>query len=194
MMSRSPATTSARTPDAARPKLYAGIGARATPPEICELMTRLAERLAADGWTCRTGGAPGADHAFKQGAGELLELYLPWPRFQGHEHTRIVKLTSPNLKAYEIGRACHPAWERLDWKARALLARDVHQVLGVQCNDPVAMLVCWTPDGAISGEETTPETGGTGMAIRVASRWGAPVRNLQRDDHRTAAERYLRHV
>ena len=39
--------------------------------------------------------------------------------------------------------------------------------------------------------DTDPETGGTGMAIRVARQWRVPVRNLQRADHRAAAELYL---
>ena len=154
-------------------------------------MTRLAERLAADGWMCRTGGAQGADQAFMRGAGSQLELYLPWPKFNQIDHTRQVKLTCPNREAYAIAEAFHPAWQLLEWKARALLGRDVHQVLGVQCEEPVAMVVCWTPDGVTLGEDTTSRTGGTGMAIRIASRWGVPVRNLKRDDHRTAAEQYL---
>jgi hypothetical protein len=174
-------------------KLYAGVGSRRTPPDICELMTRLAKRLGADGWTCRTGGAQGADKAFERGATQL-ELYLPWPKFEGHEHTSAVALTSPNVEAYQIAEMLHPAWKQLDWKARALHGRNAHIVLGVQCKEPVAMLVCWTPDGVLDGAETTAETGGTGMAIRIASRWHVPVRNLQREDHRSAAEQYLSQV
>ena len=154
-------------------------------------MTRLAERLAADGWTCRTGGARGADQAFMNGAGEQVELYLPWPRFNGLEHIKRVKLTSPTLEAYDIARLLHRAWQHRAWNARALHGRNVHLVLGVQCKEPVDMLVCWTPDGAIEFEDTDPETGGTGMAIRVARQWRVPVRNLQRADHRAAAEQYL---
>jgi hypothetical protein len=42
-------------------RLYTGVGSRETPPDILDLMTRLAQRLAAIGWVCRTGGALGAD-------------------------------------------------------------------------------------------------------------------------------------
>src|SRR5262249_15550696 len=85
-------------------------------------MTRLAQRLAADGWTCRSGGARGADQAFMRGAGEQVELYLPWPRFNDLEHIKRVKLTSPTLEAYDIARMLHPAWKHLDWNARAAWA------------------------------------------------------------------------
>src|SRR5215831_11940949 len=106
-------------------KLYAGVGSRRTPPEICELMTRLAARLAGDGWTCRTGGAIGADEAFRHGAAERIELYLPWPKFNGQDHTSRVRLTSPNVEAYAIAEMLHPAWKQLEWKARALHGRNV---------------------------------------------------------------------
>src|SRR5262249_43959446 len=69
--------------------------------------------------------------------------------------------------------------------------RNVHLVLGVQCTEPVDMLVCWTPDDAIEFEDTDPETGGTGMAIRVARQWRGPGRNLQRADPRAAAAQDL---
>lgn len=41
-------------------------------------------------------------------------------------------------------------------------------------------VICWTPDGAEGEAECSRETGGTGQAIRLASRWGVPVVNLAR--------------
>lgn len=41
-------------------------------------------------------------------------------------------------------------------------------------------MICWTPDGAEGEAECGRETGGTGQAIRLASRWGVPVVNLAR--------------
>ena len=60
---------------------YAGIGSRATPPAVLDLMTRAACWLSGQGWVLRTGMATGADQAFYRGSGTrgALELYLPWP-------------------------------------------------------------------------------------------------------------------
>lgn len=49
---------------------------------------------------------------------------------------------------------------------------------------PVGWVLCWTPDGAAEGIETSRATGGTGQAIRLASAHGIPVYNLAREDHR----------
>jgi len=50
------------------PRFYAGIGARATPPEILSLMTRAAFALTKRGYVLRSGHAIGADSAFERGA------------------------------------------------------------------------------------------------------------------------------
>lgn len=56
------------------PLFYTGIGARQTPPAMLATITAIASRLATLGWTCRTGGADGADTAFEVGGGNW------WPR------------------------------------------------------------------------------------------------------------------
>ena len=65
------------------PRFYAGIGARATPPEILSLMTRAAFALTKRGYVLRSGHAIGADSAFERGAGEAAEIYLPAPGWRG---------------------------------------------------------------------------------------------------------------
>jgi hypothetical protein len=102
----------------------------------------------------------------------------------------------PTDAAYLIAAECHPAWPPLKGSVRKLLARDVHQVLGwdvqahrneydltVTAATPVAFIVCWTPDGSLTGDG--PDSGGTGMALRVAARYAVnvPVFNLARDEH-----------
>jgi len=139
-------------------KTYAGVGSRRTPEE------RIGRRLAELGWTLRTGGAEGADQAFERGAragGGAVEIFLPWPGFSGYKNGRLER---PGAEAIRVASSLHPAWE--------LIARNSHQVLGAGMDDPVAVVICWTPDGA--------EAGGTGQAIRPASRLGVPVVNLKR--------------
>lgn len=138
------------------PRYYAGIGSRSTPPFILRTMTRVAERLRARGFILRSGGANGADSAFEAGAGDAKEIYLPWPRFNGNNSP----LSKPSPEAFEMAAQVHPAWDRCSRGARALHARNCHQVLGADLATPVEFVLCWTPSGS--------ESGGTGQAIRIA--------------------------
>lgn len=164
-------------------RAYAGIGSRETPLDVRRLMTRLATKLSTLGLVCRTGGAEGADEAFELGAGHRVELYLPAPGFRGRAVCRLSRASS---KAFEIAKAHHPKWPASPW-SRRLLARNTHQILGPFCDEPSLFVLCWTPDGAERGDETSVLTGGTGQAIRVASAFGVPVLNLAREERRCAA-------
>ncbi len=166
----------------AKPGAYAGIGSRKTPADVLDLMTRIARKLDAMGWTLRSGGADGADTAFTKDAPHA-QIFIPWPGFNG-----IVYCWSnrPSPNAFLIAAKHHPAWEFQSDVAKKLHARNVHQVLGDDCASPSAFVLCWTPDGSTG--ITTARTGGTGQAIRVAHAYGVPIFNLQREDHRKAWE------
>jgi len=135
-------------------KYYAGIGSRETPIKICQLMTRIARQAAKDGYTLRSGGADGADLAFEAGA-SLKEIYVPWLGFNGSKSTLL-----PTPEAFEMAAKFHPAWNRCSRGARALHARNCHQVLGHGLKTPVERVICWTLNASGSG--------GTGQAIRIA--------------------------
>lgn len=175
--------------DPLRPKRgsYAGIGSRATPPDVLELMTSLAVKLASADWVLRTGGAKGADRAFLDGASSgCTEVYLPWPEYEGNFDFRLAR---PSQLAYEIAARHHPAWATCSRAVRALHARNCHQVLGEALNDPASFIVCYTPDGSLTGDSR--KAGGTGQALRVAKTAGVPVFNLQRADHRARVEAWV---
>lgn len=146
---------------------YTGVGSRDTPPPVLELMTRIALRLAHDGYTLRSGGAFGADLAFEQGA-TLKEIFL------AHDATPA---------AMNVAAALHPAWDRCSPFARRLHGRNAFQVLGATLNSPSDFLVCWTADGCIHHNTRTINTGGTGTAISIASTNGVPVHNLSLPTH-----------
>lgn len=171
--------------------IYAGIGSRRTPPHILELMTECGRLLAAGGWTLRSGGADGADTAFANGAYECapkVEIYLPWGRYNEH---RVARLYSPTAAAYTLSGRHHPAWDRLSPEERTLHARNAHIILGPNLDDPVRMVVCWTPDGSLNGRG--PKSGGTGQALRIAVSEAprAEVFNLAREDHRTRVWKFI---
>ncbi len=158
---------------ATSPRLvYAGIGARKTPPEILSVMTRLAQWLHRTGWHLNSGGADGADRAFADGATpESRTLVLPWPGYNRHAGPDCRTLSADESPpARDLAARLHPAWQKCSRGVRALHARNVGIVLGPGLNRPVDALICWTPGGEV--------VGGTGMALRIADRAGIPVVNL----------------
>lgn len=168
---------------------YAGIGSRRTPEPILELMTACARELDRRGWRLRSGGADGADTAFWEGASEAnTEIYLPWAKFNTHVTPY---LTDPKADAFTIAARHHPAWQYLKPAVKKLMARNVHQVLGRDLDDPVLMIVCWTPDGSLDGEGS--DSGGTGMALRVAAAEApdALVFNLAIREHRVRIDNFI---
>ena len=163
---------------------YAGIGSRATPPDILEAMSNLAGHLAGQPWILRSGAAHGADTAFEDGCKEMngrREIYLPWPSYNGH-HSRFV----PKHQAYGIAQKYHPAWDKLTQGGQKLMARNVHIVLGVYLRDPVKFILCWTPDGKIKG--------GTGMALRMAEHMEIPIINLGSLTLEEAEQIIIKHI
>jgi hypothetical protein len=168
---------------------YTGIGSRATPSDVLTLMRELAGQLARRGWRLRTGISPGADEAFFRGvraAGGQVELYLPWPGFRAEvwadaERPRARVLTAPTAGAHELAARFHPDWPALAPRARLLLARDSHEVLGTDLASPSSFVVCWTAEAGLDGSGVYAD--GTGQALRIAHAHGIPVFNLARPEH-----------
>lgn len=157
---------------------YAGIGSRETPEDILYWMYEHAAQLADCGWWLRSGGAPGADSAFENGANlqatprmgrnAFKQIFLPEDGFQQRyvvEDPAHIFLPSP--EAFEIAAKHHPAWHRCNDFARKAHARNSHIILGPTLTDPVKFVLCWTPRGEGGG--------GTGQGIRVARAYNVPV-------------------
>jgi len=166
---------------------YAGIGARKTPLDVLERMSRLSLRLNELEYTLRSGAAVGADAAFELNS-SLKEIYLPKPGFNGNRS----KLTGPSLTAMRLASYLHPTWKTLPLGIQKLMARNCHQVLGEKLDDPVDFLVCWTPDGVETFDKRTRNTGGTGLAIELADRFQVPVFNLRNKDAVERLGEYVR--
>lgn len=163
-------------------RFYTGIGSRETPEDMLDAMVELAQRLMRAGYTLRSGHAPGADSAFEAGAGGAAHIYLPWPAFNGS--TQFRQRTRPTWDAYDMAKTVHPKWNSLVGGARALHARNCHQVLGDDLKTPSEFVVCWTKDGCEHEAARSRDTGGTGTAIVLASRHGIPVFNLRNPGRR----------
>ena len=162
---------------------YAGVGARATPPDVLRIMTAMSEWLSIKGWHLASGGAQGGDSAFAQGAPpDKRTIYLPWQRYNGHHDPSCVPLTPSQLSAcMDVAAPLHPAWNRCSTNVRRLHARNAAILLGPDLDRPVNAVVAWTKAGAV--------TGGTGMALRIAEKHGIPAFNLCTLSPREACER-----
>ena len=156
-------------------KFYTGIGSRETPEEIYKIMTLIANKLEKEGWILRSGAAPGADTAFEEGVEKLKDIYLPWKGFN-KSTSNLYKISNEALK---IASENHPGWEYLKSPVRKLMARNAYQVQGYNLNKNSAFLICWTPDGCENHETRTSKTGGTGLAISIASKLDIPIFNLK---------------
>jgi len=156
-------------------RCYAGVGPRRVPSDIFHYMSRLAYRLQKLNFILRTGGAPGANHAFSRSVpyGPLKEVYLPWAGFNNNQS----QLNKYDNLAFELAEKYHPAWDKLNHSAQKIMACNVAQVLGKYLNDPVQFVVTWTQDG-VEDHNTTPRTGESGQIIRLAYDRGIPIFNL----------------
>lgn len=146
-------------------KYYAGIGSRETPENIKFAIERIVNYLNSIDYILRSGGAPGADSFFEEFATQK-EIFLPWRGFNNNDSN----LFTPTLDAHKMAEKYHPSWFKLSQGAKKLMARNCHQVLGLDLNSPVDFIVCWTRDGKASG--------GTGQALRIAQDLKIPVYNL----------------
>lgn len=184
------------------PLSYAGIGSRKTPDSILNIMRHLASYLYVQGWTLRSGGAFGADHAFEQGVddmnlarsqlGETIEdsqkqIYLPWRNFN-HSVSELHPGKWPFTPTEEaIAKKFHPAWHRLSSSAKLMMLRNVRQLVGLNVTDGFSgFVVCWTPGGAVIG--------GTGQTLRMAQALNIPVINLGTADDNAGLEDLINQV
>ena len=153
-------------------KTYAGIGSRNTPDDILDLMNQIASELSNDNWTLHSGGADGADSAFESGAAKK-HIFLPWGGFNTRNEEG--DLVLDNLQAWDlVSKHFHPAPEKCTTGTQRLHGRNAFIILGHELNEPVDMVICWTPKGEV--------TGGTGLALRIAEHFNIPVFNLAKAD------------
>lgn len=162
-------------------RICTGIGSRSAPVEALEQMWLIGFNAARAGYLGRSGAAEGCDTRFEAGVIEgegNIDVFLPWKGF-GNSKSPYV---GAGPKAREIASAIHPYWNNCKDPVKKLMGRNVYQVLGWKLDKPASMIVCWTPDGCISHEAYLPEkTGGTGLAIALASKHNIPVYNLKNE-------------
>jgi hypothetical protein len=178
---------------------YTGIGSRETPKAVLAQMRHLAGVLAERGWILRSGGAPGADTAFEEGAPEnRRRIYIPWNGFSDRTHNKAgsvdpAKIVSKEIyeKARSIAARHHPGWANLKEPVRKLMTRNVFQVLGDDLATPSKFVWCWAPNPQLKDGKIVDVNGGTGLAVRVAEEFGVAVYHLGYPPHVAAMEKYF---
>jgi hypothetical protein len=165
---------------------YTGIGSRSTPATVLALMTAFARRLAQLDWILRSGGAPGADTAFENGAGGRAEIFVPWRSFERALPSYHVLSAEMLERALLLASVAHPAWGRCSQGERLLHARNIPQVWGADLNSPSEFVLCWAPESAVG-----KVSGGTNTAVVIGRQAGIPVFNLARDGAREQFETFM---
>ncbi len=170
---------------------YTGIGTRGykklkdIPDKEKEYLSDLAKRLSKL-YTCRTGDAPGTDTVFKMNSVKT-DSYIPWENFNGSDSTLY---TQPRYAKY-LASLNHPYWDKLTGPVIKLMSRNSLQVLGDDLITPSDFIICYTLDGCNDYTTRTPSTGGTGLAISLASKLGIPVYNITNKSDRDKIETIL---
>jgi hypothetical protein len=153
-------------------------------------MQTIAQDLAADGWTLRSGGAAGADQAFERGwwqwhqtqdvqrSSRRAEIYIPWDGFNdhwatSHDGSNFLENEMNRDEAEGIAASVHPAWDRCSPEARRLHTRNAYQVLVNNLDTPSDMLVCWAKPVGLRGVQ-----GGTSTSFAIARMFGVKCFNL----------------
>ena len=158
-------------------KFFTGIGSRETPREIGIILKEFTDYMTSRGYVLRSGGAPGADLDCETGVNNnLKEIYIPWKGFNSSDSDLYTKEDSE--ETIKIASENHPAYEYLKPAVKKLMNRNVYQVLGYDLNTPSEFIICYTRDGCKSHLSRSNKTGGTGLAISVASKNNIPIINL----------------
>lgn len=173
---------------------YAGIGTRHLRKGEKTRIEKWAAWLKQKGYVCISGNADGADIAFQQGSRGSCYIMLPFPNFNKAMYN--YEIPGSCIQACNVGETSeglhsvdkyHPAPDRLTQGARALMARNYHQVCGLWTEGgavlvPAADFVMCCADESSDGQVL----GGTGQAARIAHHMGIPVFNMRRPGFRDA--------
>ena len=112
-----------------------------------------------------------------------VETYLPWKTFNKDNISLTPKMVRPNEEAYHVAAYYHKKFKELPNSARAILARDVHVLLGENVKNPIKLLLCYSSDGAESIKEINFKvTGYISFSIMICDAMGIPVFNMGKKD------------
>ena len=122
-------------------KYYAGIGDKKLPPQLPQIIQKVAKGMHGDGYCLRNNGMDGAEREFMRGVSDK-QLILPWDGFNGLKSQYNEAPEAATQVAYNhvnlFGDMSHS-------KQKIMLAK-IQTILGVDCKTPVNIVVCYSFD------------------------------------------------
>jgi len=125
----------------------------------------------------------------------IMDMYVPWKKFNKELPNVTPKLHKMSDKAYGIAAYYHKGFAKLPNGVRAILARDVHILLGEDCKRAVSFMITYTEDGCESKDKIDYKTTGTvSFGITIASEANIPIFNLKNDDAISRLIEYIKTI
>lgn len=115
----------------------------------------------------------------------FVEVYIPWKGFNDIDSKHYYN----TLTSKEIAKQHFAGWDKVPDSVKSILARNVRLIFGDKNNSIALCLITWSKDGASNRSEVTKETGRHGVVIKLASTYGFPVINLEKQNTEAAIEK-----
>lgn len=163
------------------------------PDEIKQEFVKIAKALNGKGYKYRhTGGSNDEiDNTILAIENINTESYLPWKTFNKEITKPVIK--KPTGKSYRIAANSHKAFKKLTNGVRAILARNIHAMLGKELNKPATFIIAYSEDGAeaITRGIDFKVTGNVAFFLKVAEDSNIPVFNIKKKDAITRLVEYI---
>lgn len=159
-------------------------GTNKLPADIKEKILEISKILLTKGYKFRHYGA--ADDELQNEIVSLemgtKETYLPWKKFNSNITKPYLSLGSGT--AYGIAISNHKVFMKLPASVRAILANQVHVMLGKECDNPIDLLLAYTACGSehIGKGMDYKVTGSLTFFLTVCGESNIPVYNLKKED------------
>lgn len=169
---------------------YVGCGSSKAPEQILKLMTLLAGALSDRGVYLHTSEQSGPDAAFRRGSRGKFWTFIP-DNDSGESVCGITSDLTPGGAAVTLARRLNPSFVAMNQQDKRWEIAANSVVLGLE-GGQAKMLITWTPDGAVDAQTITRDTGHVARYLRLAERYGIPVINLARREHRDKVMPWLK--
>lgn len=155
------------------------IGSRKPPESIKPIAIAIGKLLYENGSRGFSGGAIGMDELFMREFGiESSFVIVPERKYSTPEHYYVWDEldNQTKIKCYIHAKKVCPDFDERPLYVQKLFARNVCQVLGLDCMEPVDKVIYWAKQhsGLVSG--------GTRIAVYVARNFGIPCENLLNEE------------
>lgn len=164
------------------------------PEDARKKLMGIATFLCKKGFTYRSGA--GDKDMFQMSIlnldGVTSEVYLPWKKFNLEIDNPT--MASPEEIAYATAVGLHSKFYDMKESVRAILAKDVHVILGKRCVVPITMLIVYTPNGeeGITKKMEYKGLGSIPFFFKITEAAGIPTFNISKDDAMSRMDMFIK--